>query len=167
MFVIWYLPAIQSQQARLPNFQEIQCPTPSWLCPPTWVGKAPYHPFFCFSVSVGGETPINRLWPKRLSRTFARLLIMADPLWIKTICNVCWLACILGLTNSNRQISLTSKERSTQWEWCPLALTWEYARHHSLRVSKQSPSRLWARCSSTNVPFKNWLGTLSASKGNR
>jgi len=34
--------------------------------------------------------------------------------WVKTICNVCGLACNFGLTRSNNQVSLTIKERDAQ-----------------------------------------------------
>ena len=47
---------------------------------------------------MGSEHPINCFGPKRLSRTVDRLLIMADPLWVKIVFNVCGLARILGLT---------------------------------------------------------------------
>ena len=56
--------------------------------------------FFGWGVSfIGWESPINPTGPKRLSRTVARLLMMVEPLWalVKTLFNVCWLSCILGL----------------------------------------------------------------------
>jgi len=56
--------------------------------------------FFGWGVSfIGWESPINHTGPKRLSRTVARLLMMVEPLWalVKTLFNVCWLSCILGL----------------------------------------------------------------------
>ena len=34
--------------------------------------------------------------------------------WVQTVCNVCGLACILGLINLNNEISLTSTEHSTR-----------------------------------------------------
>jgi len=40
------------------------------------------------------------------------------PRWVKTVHDVCGLACILGLTGPNNQVSLT-KERSTRWNGDP------------------------------------------------
>jgi len=78
----------------------------------------------------------------RLSLTVARLLIREDPLVGKTVYNVCGLACILKLTSSNRQVSLISRERSAQSEWCPPT---RVDRHHKSRV----PVKIL-----TGIPFK-------------
>ena len=46
-----------------------------------------------------------------------RACFMANPQWVRTPYNVCGLACMLGLTGSNHQVSLralTTKECSTQ-----------------------------------------------------
>jgi len=58
---------------------------------------------------------------------------------VQTVHNICGLACILELTGSNNQVSLTIKERSlsAQWNGAPLGKT--------VRVSvssKQCSSRL-------------------------
>ena len=70
---------------------------------------------------MGVEYPLKHSRPNRLSRTVARLLIMADSVyryewpgvktykWVKTVHNVFWLACMLGLTSPDNQVSLISK----------------------------------------------------------
>jgi len=47
--------------------------------------------------------------------------MVVDPLVgiAKIVCNFCGLACILGLTSSNTQVSLTSTEHSASFERCP------------------------------------------------
>jgi len=62
--------------------------------------------FFSF---LGVETPTHHLgdclWKPRW--------------WVKTVYNVCGLACILRLISLDKQISVTSTERSAPSEWCP------------------------------------------------
>jgi len=62
----------------------------------------------------GCETPFQYLRPKGLSWTVTHLLVVVDLLWVKTVYDVCGLACILGLSSCNIQYCLTSKESSAQ-----------------------------------------------------
>ena len=39
---------------------------------------------------------------------------MDDPLWVKTVHNVCGLACILGLAVPNNRVSVTTTEHSAR-----------------------------------------------------
>jgi len=49
-----------------------------------------------FDLSRAVADLVSKLWPTRA--------------WVKTVNNVCGLACMLGLTGPNDQVSLTTKE---------------------------------------------------------
>ena len=75
--------------------------------------------------AVGGLDPIDRVGPNKLSRAVADLFHgrpAGGSLFrsvfgnnsTTTVYNVCGLPCILGLTNPNNQVSLTTKEHSAR-----------------------------------------------------
>jgi len=85
-------------------------------------------PNLSFFLSWVTKTQLNH-WTKRVTVVSIQLItqdprncdwplptwFMADPQWVKTVHNVCGLACILRpLTRPNNQVSLTTKEHSAQ-----------------------------------------------------
>ena len=57
---------------------------------------------------VGNEHPINHEVPKKVFQAVVDRSLWPTR-WVKAVYNVCGLACIIGLTSPNSQVSLTTK----------------------------------------------------------
>jgi len=64
------------------------------------------------------------------------------PAWVNTAYNVCGLACILGLTSPNNQVSLTTKERIARYNGTTLTYLGQ-VRYHTVR---RPPSSAYQDC---------------------
>jgi len=78
--------------------------------PPSFFRRTQWHAWFVWVFL--DRNPINRVGPKRLPQSKNSLQCFL----VKTV-NVCGLACILGITSSNRQISLTWLPRNVVPDW--------------------------------------------------